>query len=321
MITTYQELIISAASAAAWQDIQKVQKITFLTHQKPDADGISACAALSEVLQGLGKSVETIYPSAAEGTFYAQPANVFINEHHQAPDLLIACDTANYERLYFPQEFKTIPLINIDHHVSNKIDGTHNFIASNVSSTCELVYFLLQKWAPTEITSHVASTLLFGILYDSQVFHTQSTHPSTLRVAADLVDRGAQLFDLTMQLLCNKNPRIIAFWGHLMQNIGLSPQGTAAWAIIHQKDLVAHDLKLDSLIGFSNFLAQISGVDVAILLYETEDGMTKVSMRSKKTDVNQIAKKFGGGGHIYAAGILSELPIDECAQQLTKEFA
>jgi phosphoesterase RecJ-like protein len=321
MITTYHSLITSPTCATAWQDIQKAQKITFLTHQKPDADGISACAALSEVMQALGKSVETVYPSIAEGTFYAQPANVFVNEHHQVPNLLIACDTANYERLYFPEEFKTISLINIDHHVSNKITGTHNFIASDVSSTCELVYFLLQAWDKTQITTHVASTLLFGILYDSQVFHTQSTYPSTLRVAADLIDKGAQLFDLTMQLLCNKNPHIIAFWGHLMQNIGLSPQGTAAWAIIHQKDLTVHNLKLDSLIGFSNFLAQISGVDVAILLYETEDGMTKVSMRSKKTDVNQIAKKFGGGGHIYASGILSEVPIDELAQQLTKEFA
>src|SRR3972149_4336866 len=117
--------------------IQNAKSITFLTHYKPDADGISACTALAAVCEKKGKVIETIYPTAPELPIKRQPNKVLINEHRQIPDLIIMCDTANYDRLYYPEAFKSIPCINIDHHVSNNIKATVNLIATEVSSTCE----------------------------------------------------------------------------------------------------------------------------------------------------------------------------------------
>ncbi len=301
----------------AWHLIQQANTITLLTHYKPDADGMSACAALAHIFTGLGKEVETIYPTEAEVDYQRQGRPVRINTHTLTPDLLIACDTANYDRLYYPEAFKSIPLINIDHHISNSIKGTFNLVNGQAASTCEELLLIIKQWDSAFVDTYVAECLLFGILYDTQVFHTTSTTAKTLRIAADLIDCGANLFALKDELLCTKNPAIVKLWGDLLSSVTISPSGQAAWAVITQADLKRHKLELPALVGFSNFLAEISGVDVSIIFCEMDDGKTKVSLRSKTVDVNAIAAHFGGGGHKNASGMLSNLPIGQVVQEVT----
>ena len=298
--------------------IQKAKRITLLTHFKPDGDGISACAALSHIFEKLGKKVETIYPNKSEFKIKRKPKNVFINKHKQTPDLIFALDTANIERLYFPKEFEPIKLINIDHHISNSLESDYNFVDANASSTCEILTILLSHWLSEEMDQYCAQCLLFGILADTQVFHTQAVSPEILKISAQLMELGADFYELKTELLSTKNPKIIALWGDVMSNIKNSKSGKAVWAIIKSSDLKKHDVQIPSLIGFNNFLSQISGVDVTLLFYQRNDGKTKVSLRSKKTDVNKLAAKFGGGGHKNAAGILSDIAIDKLVKELTK---
>jgi len=304
----------------AWELINRSSKITLLAHARPDGDTVGACAALELVLSRLGKQVETIYPDQPEFAYTRQPKKVLIGEHSQEPDLLIASDSASYERLYFPDVFKNVPLINIDHHVSNSIQGTYNFIDSQTSSACEVLYALLNFWDPASIDSSVAQLLLFGILYDSQIFRTQATTADTLRIAADLVDKGANLFQLRVELFANKDPKIIKLWGMILNRIEISEEKKAAWTYILQEDLKKLDLTLSSVAGFIDFLAGISKVDVIMFFYEREDGASKVSLRSKEYDVNKFAAKFGGGGHKHAAGILIEEPLLEVMKKMTVEL-
>ncbi len=302
----------------SWNLIQQAEKITLLTHYKPDGDGVSACAALDILLRKHGKQVEAVYPSELETPIKRQAEKVLVNTHEQTPDLIIMCDTANYERLYYPEAFKSIPSINIDHHVSNSITGTLNFITTNVSSTCEQVYHLIKGWDADNFDLAISEAILYGILFDSQSFNTLSTYSSTLKVAADLMDRGANMAQLQAELFQNKNPKIIELWGSMMSNIALAQNGKAAWSVIRQEDLQKRNLEPGSLAGFINFLAQISEIDISILFYETKDGKTKVSLRSKKADVNALAKQFGGGGHKHASGIMVDKPIDQVVQELTQ---
>lgn len=311
------DLFPPALVADAWQLIENVSVITLLTHHKPDADGISACAAMAAVLEKMGKKVEVVYPSEPEQAIKRQATHVLVNQHKQEPDLLIMFDTANYERLYFPPAFHDIPSINIDHHISNSINATINLITDQVSSTCEQLYLLLHWWG-CDVDQYMAESLLFGMLYDCQVFYTQSTRPRTLRVAADLMDAGANLFGLMGELLFNKKPEIIALWGSLLSSVTIAPNRNAAWSIIRQCDLQRLGLTLSSTVGFSNFLAQLSDIDITILFYEEADGKTKVSLRSKIADVNKLAAHFGGGGHKNASGISSDKPIDEVVQEVTR---
>ena len=304
----------------AWNEIKKANKVTFLTHYKPDGDGISACAALSKICEHLCKDIETIYPNKSEFEYKRQPKNILINKHKQIPDLIIVCDTANYERMYFNPDFEMIPMINIDHHVSNTINATFNFIDPNVSSACEIIYELIKEWNNDLFDKYIAESLLMGILYDSQIFHTQSVTSKTLRIAADLMDLGANLFKLKIELLANKNPKIIKLWGNILQNIKINQKENCAWTKLTQEEMKKFNVIPKCLIGFNNFLSGLSNIDITLFFYETKNRKTKVSLRSKKTDVNLLASKFGGGGHKNAAGILSDKPMDELIKEILKEI-
>lgn len=306
----------STTVAHAWQLISNAERITLLTHRKPDGDGISACAAFDLVLHALDKKTETIYPSnpPMKLAFHAQ--NMHVAAHTQTPDLLIALDTASRDRLYMPEAFKDIPLINIDHHISNNILATIDIVDPQASSACEVLYNLLKMWIPAAVTKEVAERLLYGILYDTQTFHTQNTTAQTLRTSADLMDVGANLFALKTDLLSHKNPAIIKLWGDILQHINITKNGKAAWVTISQDDVKKHNLELTSLAGFVNFLSEISGIDVVAILYEGDDGKTNISLRSKKADVNAVAAHFGGGGHKNASGAVVDATLETVKGQL-----
>ena len=303
-----------------WRLLDNAKKVTLLTHERPDGDGISACAAMDTLLRALGKETETIYPTNPECAYTRQPETVLVKSHSIIPDLIIVLDTATRKRCYIPEAFAHIPLVVIDHHISNDIDATVSCVDPKASSACELLYELMMLWDHSYITKKIAESLAMGILYDTQVFRTTLTTAKTLRIVADLMEKGADLCVLKDELLANKNPGIIKVWASFLQSVALSPSGKSAWAVLPKKDLVFIDGTTPVLVGFSNFLAEISTTDIIAIFYETEDGKTKVSLRSRYTDVNALAKKFGGGGHIHAAGIVTSMPLDECVNQVTRLF-
>lgn len=304
----------------AWDMIQAANKITLLTHYNPDGDGVSACAAFDHILQKFGKSVETVYPTPLKVDIKRQPQTVFINRHEQTPDLIIICDTANYDRLYYPSEFQSIPSINIDHHVSSSIKPTINFVDPVAPSTCDYLYRILMTINPDLIDQRVAECLLYGILYDTQCFSIQSTGSMVLTIAADLIERGAAFATLSQELKFNKNEQAIKLWGHVLSTVNHNASGSAAWLVVHQKDLLALGLTIEALAGLENFIAQLASADVTMLFYEDAQGRSKVSFRGKRSDVNVVAQKFGGGGHKFAAGLMSSKPLDELVAQVTACF-
>ncbi len=301
----------------SWELIQHAAHITLLSHNDPDADGMSACAALSYILERKGKKVETIYPNQPEFPLQRHPSHVLINKHSQIPDLIIIVDTARCERAYYPQEFAQIPLINIDHHRSNNIKGLFNFVNPEAASACEELFIIMNAWDESLIDRTVAENLLCGILYDSQIFQTASTTERTLEIALNLMQKGANLFELKEELTSSKNPHVIELWSKILATVKISPSKKSAWVCITQSDLQATQSKFSSLVGLSNFISQISGIDVTSTFYETDKGTVKVSLRSKITDVNALAAQCGGGGHKHAAGITLAQPFDDVVKKVT----
>ena len=307
----------------AWQKIQQANNITLLTHRFPDADGISACAALAEILVAEGKKIEVIYPTQPELHIPRQPENVLINQHVQQPDLIIICDTANRDRAYLPAEFNGVVTINLDHHISNSIKADYDFVDGMVSSACEVVYYFLQHGNYLKLPKKVADCLLFGMVYDTQVFQIPSTAPSTLRIAAALIESGAVLVDLIAELQLHRSPQIVTFWGKLLSMASYNENKTAVWVSVSCLLLEEHGLDFFAITGLSNFLASIAGVDIVAIFQElpaNKFGGTKISLRSKKADVNALAQLFGGGGHRNAAGVTMALSLDEAVLLVTKYF-
>jgi len=166
----------------------------------------------------------------------------------------------------------------------------------------------------------MAECLLLGIIYDTQVFQTNATYVSTLETTAELMKKGAKLFTLKEELLINKNPNIIKLWGEVLSNVKISSNKKAAWVVITRALFKKYNLEQSTISGLSNFLSQIAGIDVIATICEIEGHQFKISLRSKKTDVNAIAKLFGGGGHINASGVSIKKPLPELENELTEIF-
>ncbi len=312
--------IDQANVARAWEMINAAHNITLLTHYNPDGDGVSACAALDHILNKLGKSVETVYPTPLKVAIKRQPAKVLINRHEQQPDLIIMCDTANYERLYYPEQFKGVSSINIDHHISSSINPTINFVDGKAPSTCDYLYRLLFAVDEALVDKFVAECLLYGILYDTQSFSIQGTSSQVLRIAADLIDKGVEYHALAQELMFRKQFAEIKFWGDMLARVQTNASGNAVWIVVKQKDFKAAGLSLSVVAGLENFIAQLAVAQVTMLFYEDDQGKSKVSFRSKRPDVNAVAKQFGGGGHKFASGLISDEPLDSLVPKVIACF-
>jgi len=132
------------------------------------------------------------------------------------------------------------------------------------------------------------------------------------------MESGADLFEIKNEITSYVGPEIIKIWGDILTNIKLFKN--AALSKLTQSELKKLGGKPNSIVGFVNFLSQISGIDAVAFLFEQETGETKISFRSKKADVNKIAKQFGGGGHVNAAGAITQKPITDVEKEISEIF-
>jgi len=303
----------------AWQVVKSANNVTLLTHIRPDGDGMSACAAFEHILRALGKLVETVYLSEPEMALVRQPKNVLIKEHRLQPDLIVVFDTSVQERVYWHASFNGVPMIVVDHHRGATMTGEYNLIVPTASSTCELLYVLLTVWDEQVIDQYVAECLMYGLLYDTIVFRTNSTSALSLRVGAELMDRGADLYQIKSELLKPHDPQIVAMWGAAFARLKTDRAKNVSWLVVTTQLLAQYGLTNSALGPLSNLFAELCQSDTTILFYEM-DGISKASMRSKEFNVNAIAGQFGGGGHRNASGASSSLPIEAFAELVVSKF-
>jgi len=301
-------------SQATWTLIEHAHRITLLAHQKPDPDALGACGALANMLHRHGKKVEIIYPGVGKDPLPYALEGLQENTHTMHPDLIISCDTPTMNRLYFPEAFGGVKHVNIDHHQHNTIPADISFVDTTATSTCELVFHLFKEWGRT-ITPDIANMLLFGILCDTLNFKVPGTSPHTLRIAAELIECGANLTELNQALIIHSDPKVFALWGALLSNARYNAEANAVWTTCSNKLLAHYGLTEEALNGFISVFCQTLDNDITILFYEN-NGMSKASFRSKWANVNAIARQFGGGGHVLASGVTSPLPLEELVTQV-----
>jgi phosphoesterase RecJ-like protein len=196
----------------------------------------------------------------------------------------------------------TIPIVNIDHHITNDRFGVINIVEPEASSSAEIVAEMLKLWR-TEVTPDIARNLLAGIYGDTLGLRTPSTTPHTIRTAAELLEAGAELEPVVDQLVRLKPRSTICLWEHALHNIRWS--GPIIWTEMTQQGFRQCGAEMVEAEGIVNFLSGTQGSRVAVILYQDEDqNGWRVSLRGleKNLDVAAIAAQFGGGGHPRAAG-------------------
>ncbi len=306
----------------AWRTMASGQVILIATHANPDADAIASVLAMRLLLDethqivvmatGDGRVPATVRFLPAVDRF-AQPSEL----QARSFDRVVLVDCADPSRLgplfrEFPGWFDgSIPVVNIDHHVTNTRFGTVNLVDPEAAATTEILSeFVLQLGLP--VSPELATCLLTGIYGDTLGLQTSSTRPKTMRLAAHLLETGAELSTIVTHLFRQRPFSTVRLWGLALARARFD--GGMVWTEITPGMLEESGATAAEGEGIVNFLSDTEGAAIAILFYQQPEGW-RVSLRSTSDvlDVAEIAARYGGGGHSRAAGC--RLPPGEHARQ------
>lgn len=209
---------------------------------------------------------------------------------------------ADHERF-----FRKVPILNIDHHLSNTKFGNVVLLNPVAASATEVLYdwFIQEPEWKAKITPDVATLLLTGLITDTRSFQNPNTTPRALEVAAELLDLGARQQEIIKCIYKTKPLSTLKIWGRALNRIQVNAKEGIVWSAISKEDLQEMEATSKETHGIiDELLTTIPEASVSILFTEVEEGGLKASMRSNETiDVSALCGKlFGGGGHARAAG-------------------
>jgi len=292
-----------------------------ISHIMPDADTLGAALALGLSLRPLGIEVHLACqdPVPAELRFLPS-ADEIQPRMYSGEEVIVTVDISDQPRigkLYDERVFSTVPVLVIDHHITNTRFGTWNWVA-DVPATSEMVLEMLEARG-VPISQDIATCLLAGIIGDTQCFMTSNTAPSSLKAAARLQALGANLQEIAATVLNRRPASALAVWREAFNNV--YQEGGILITTLSNQFLRSVGADDSSTNGLSSWLAGLDGVLIAAVLREGDDGSVDVSMRSVPTiNLAEAAKNLGGGGHPQAAGCVLPGPLPAARERLLQEL-
>lgn len=301
------------------------RKVALGGHVRPDGDCVGSCMGLYLYLKEEYPQIDTdvyLEPVPESYRMIAGTDEVKSEIAAQEPyDLFICLDCGDEQRLGFsaPLFDAAKETLCIDHHVSNDAFADSNYIVPDASSTSELVYRLLDE---EKITKQVAEALYMGIVHDTGVFQYSCTSPETMEIAASLMRKGINGSEIIDKTYYEKTYIQNQILGRALLESMLIMDKQCIVSVIRQRSMEFFQAEPSDLEGIVSQLRQTKGVEVAIFLHEMQPQLFKVSLRSKgKVDVSEIAKYFGGGGHVRAAGVTMKGSSHDVINNITGRIA
>ena len=293
------------------------KRIAIAGHISPDGDCVGSCLGLWNYLQDNYPEIQAdVYMQSFPASFgFLRGADRVLTELKkdgaESYDMLVSLDISSPDRIGAAGALfgKTETVLCIDHHRTNTGSYTYFINDSAASSASEVLYRLLD---PDKISKECAEALYTGIAHDTGVFRYTCTSPETMRVAAALMEKGIAYSDILDETYYQKSYAQKKIQGHVIDNSRLYFDGLCIVGTVTAKERHEAGLKSSDLDGIVSALRDTIGVDVSMLLSELDDGSIKASMRSKAVvDVSEICLKFGGGGHVRAAGFRADGKMEE----------
>ena len=287
-------------------ELKRINTVAIAGHVRPDGDCVGSC-------MGLYLYLKENYPDIAADVYLEQPGAQFsflscfkeiktVYETGKVYDLLITLDVSDKNRIGVAEEaYETAKKrVCIDHHISNRGLGDVNEIRPDASSTCEVLYTLLEE---EKVSKAVAEAIYTGMVHDTGVFQYSCTSPETMRIAAKLMEKGIPFTKIVEESFYEKTYVQNQILGRCLMESILLMDGKCVIGVVKKKMMDFYHVEPKDLDGIVQQLRIIKGVEVAIFIYEVKPQEFKVSLRSKgKVNVNKVASYFGGGGHVLAAG-------------------
>lgn len=297
-----------------------------VSHVQPDGDASGSTFAIAWMLQSLNKNFTLINEGRIPEKFLymAGPFSVIpyeIDRPERTFGTIISVDCADFGRIgqvrgCFASEWQ---LLNIDHHATNDNFGQVNLVRANAAATVEVLYDLALELG-VELTRELNICIYSGLLTDTGGFRYANTSPKVLQIAADMLARGVQGHELAERLLETMTYGQVSLLKRSLSTLSFAHDNRAAWLHVTLDDLSSTDASSEDMDGLVNYARNVEGVEVGMLFKEKQPGTVKVSLRSAgQADVAAIAKRFGGGGHVRAAGCTISGSIEEAIEQVVKE--
>ena len=288
------------------------KKILISGHLSPDGDSLGSMIALARLLRAAGHdAVATADPHALgkpgflEGVEDLLPLRK-LKSRRTRFDLFVSVDCASFDRL--PPETRPfaekLPLLVIDHHVTNTDFGTVSIIDPDASSAGELVW-RFAKWMAWPIDHVVAEALWVALVTDSGRFAYDSTGPGTLRAAGDLLKHGVRTAVINDILYCSFNAKATELKRRAWRSLHIWQNRKVAEVTLLREDFRAVRGTKAEAEDVIEIPRQVARNEVALFFYQIPDRTheTRVSIRTRAPwDATQLAARFGGGGHVRAAG-------------------
>ena len=300
--------------------LREARKVVLTTHVNADADGAGSQAAVAAWLESIGVQVAIVNPSP-----FPDPLRFLLHregldlDHSSeegraaiaAADLCLVLDTSEANRIApLDTMFDPERTIIVDHHPAGpSVVGRGGVQDPSAAAAGELVYDMISLSGDAWPTASTIGAYV-AIVSDTGSFRFSNTTARCHAVAAEMLQRGVDPEDIFQRLFAVAPPRRIHLLREALARLHHEPETGLSWIVIPRK--IIDDLKAthEDYEGLIDHARSIEGTRLAILFREVDAGNTKISFRSSgPTDVNRIARQFGGGGHVKASGAAVELPI------------
>jgi phosphoesterase RecJ-like protein len=316
--------------AAVAEALRSNDRFIVTTHENPDGDALGSLLATTFALRELGKDAdmylfgEVPIPNEYE---FMDFAGIVRGPNPDSSDrVVVALDCANERRLGPESALldKAQLVVDIDHHHDNTRFGKVNLIVGHASSTGEILADVFRELG-VSLTPEIAEALYIAVVTDTGRFQYANTTAKALRLAAELVEAGADVHRVFQGVYENVAFAKLKLVARALENAEVFEGGRVVVSHLEREDFEHAGAEEPYSEGIIDYLRAVEGTELAALIREppTANGPThRISLRTTEADldVSAIARKSGGGGHRQAAGFSSEASIEEITEFIRREF-
>ncbi len=298
-------------------------RVLVSVHKSPDGDAIGSQLALVFAIEKLGKTVVAHNLDPVPETYRFLPQWERIRTGNTVEgrfDVVVVLDSDPNRTGLFDKGYPAGVQINIDHHITNAREWPLTWLDSNASATAEMIYELIRKLG-VSIDRSMAVCLYTAIFTDTGSFRYSNTTSKSMRIAAEMMDAGADPRIVTENVYESLAFRRIKLLGSVLEGIERSEDGRIAWVVVTDELYRRSGASAEDTDNFVNFVRSVKGVEVAVLLRQTGETEYKISLRSKgRVDLSRLAQALGGGGHKNAAGGILKGSLSEVKNKVITEI-
>lgn len=289
-----------------------VKKAVVAGHTNPDGDAVGSVLAFAMVLRQLGVEPVVLLEEYASRFKFIKGSEYIYNGDYGELDVPVffALDCGDKKRLgdkagaVFDRAAVTF---NIDHHTNNPDFADFNLVKTDASSASEIVFDIVKD--NCELTEDIATAIYSGIVYDTSGFKHSCTGVSTHMAAAVLLEKGVDTAYVHSKMLYEHTPSQLGIMTCALRN--MKTEGCIAWTVISKDEMEQCGAKNGDTDGVAEYLLNTEGIEVSALFTEKNADFVKISLRSKRYNINKVAAAFGGGGHVLASGAGLDMTVSQ----------